>query len=80
MTLEVGSDSLPNKSAGRESDYCVLRRGQGLRPFPRAPFSAGGALPPLRSGQILLDDSDQSWQHRSASVASLRRLIGFLPE
>ena len=59
---------------------CVLRRGKELRPFPRAPFSASGILPSLRSGQITLDDSDQSWQHRSASVASLRRLIGFLPE
>jgi hypothetical protein len=25
-------------------------------------------------------DSDHSWQDRSASVASLRRLIGFPPE
>jgi len=58
----------------------MLRRGKELRLFPRTPFSATGILPSLRSGQIPLDDSDQSWQHRSASVASLRRLIGFLPE
>jgi len=25
---------------------------KGCRPFPRAPFSASGALPPLRSGQV----------------------------
>ena len=27
-----------------------------------------------------MNDSDQFWQHRRASVASLRRLIGFRPE
>jgi hypothetical protein len=52
----------------------------GCRPFPCAPFSANGILPPLHSGQIPLDDSDQSWQHRCAIVASLRPLIGLLPE
>jgi hypothetical protein len=30
--------------------------------------------------QMGLVNSDQSWQDRSASVASSRRLIGFLPE
>jgi hypothetical protein len=52
-------------------------------PLPHTPILATTILPSLRSGhsgQILLDDSDQAWQHRRASVASLRRLIGFLPE
>jgi hypothetical protein len=35
---------------GRALVYCVLRRGKGLRSFPRTPFSARRALPPLRSG------------------------------
>jgi hypothetical protein len=35
--------------------------------------------PSLRSGQIPLDDSDQPWQHRSASVASLRAPDRFPP-
>jgi hypothetical protein len=53
-------------------------RGKGLRPFPHTPFSASGSLPPLRSGQIPLDHPDHFPHNQRASVASLRRLIGFL--
>jgi len=35
-----------------------LRRGQGLPPLPRTPFSASGILPPLRSGQVSLDEAE----------------------
>jgi hypothetical protein len=64
----------------RALDYCVLRRGQGLRPFPRAPFSTSSALPPLRSGQLSLDEGD----HFPAQSRSQRRyapiVFGIIPE
>jgi hypothetical protein len=62
------------------SGHFVMMWGKGLPPLAPRPILATIILPALRSGQIPLDDSDQSWQHRRASVASLRRLIGFLPE
>jgi len=43
-----------NPRAKARRSLCVLRRGQGLRPFPRTPFSASGALPPLCSGHLFL--------------------------
>ncbi len=37
----------------------VLRRGQrAAAPFPAPLFSAGGVLPPLRSGQVSLDEAE----------------------
>ena len=60
--------------------HCELRRGQGLRPFPRTPFSARGALPPLRSGQVFLDEDEHLFHNRSASVAALRKPFAFGPE
>jgi len=48
--------------------------------LPHTAILATTILPSLRSGQIPLDEADQAWQHRSASVASLRRLIGLPPE
>ena len=38
--------------------YSELSRGQGLRLFPRTPFSAWGALPSLRFGQISLGEAN----------------------
>ena len=58
----------------------MLRRGQGLRPFPRTPFSASGAVPPLRSGQVFLDEDEHFRHNRVASVATLRQLFAFGPE
>src|SRR5260370_7997666 len=71
--------------ARRRRDYArrsffVVRRGQGLRAFPRPPFSATGALPPLRSGQLFLDEDEHLFHNRSASVATLRELLAFGPE
>ena len=48
--------------------------------FPRTPFFATGALPPLRSGQVFLDDAEHFRHNRSASVATLRELFAFGPE
>ena len=48
--------------------------------FPRTPFFATGALPPLRSGQVFLDEAEHFRQNRSASVATLRELFAFGPE
>jgi len=48
--------------------------------FPRTPFSATGALPPLRSGQVFLDEAEHFLHNRSASVATLRDLFAFGPE
>lgn len=48
----------------------ALRRGQGLRPFPRTPFSACGIVPALRSGGFFLTKPNTS---RTIEVpASLR--------
>jgi len=35
-----------------------VEAGQGLPPFPLTPFSASGILPPLRSGQVSLDEAE----------------------
>ena len=42
---------------------------KGCRPFPRTPFSAGGILPPLCSGQVSLDEAEHFLHNRDASVA-----------
>jgi hypothetical protein len=49
---------------------------KGCRPFPHAPFSACGALPPLRSGHVSLDEAEHFLHNRSASVATLRWCSG----
>src|ERR1700676_3301830 len=67
-----------NRSSNRAPRSLCAGRGKGLRPFPRTPFLANGSLPPLHSGQIFLDDRDHLSHNQKASVASLRRLIGFL--
>ena len=58
----------------------MLRRGQGLSPFPRTPFSITGPLPSVRSGQVLLDEDEHLFHNRSASVAALRKPFAFPPE
>jgi len=58
-------------------DRCALRRGQDVPSFPRAPFLATGPLPPLRSGQVFLDEAEHFLHNRSASVATLRELFAF---
>ena len=58
----------------------MLGGDKGCRPFPRTPFSASGALPPLRSGQVSLDEDEHFLHNRSASVATLRELFAFGPE
>jgi len=63
-------------SADRARGYCALRRGQGLRPFPRTPFSASSILPSLRSGQVSLDEAEHFLHNRDASVATLRWCSG----
>ena len=48
--IEMRGDSMRKKRGARSRranarrGLCVLRRGQGLRPFPRTPFSASGAF------------------------------------
>ena len=87
--IEMRGDSMRKKrgtsrraNARRVSP--VLRRGKGLRPFPRTPFPAGGALPPLRSGlsfsHFQLDEAEHFPHNQKASVATLRWVFGFIPE
>ena len=57
-----------------------MRGGKELRPFPHTPFLACASLPPLRSGQVLLDEAEHLLHNRSASVATLRELFAFGPE
>ena len=53
--------------------HCVLRRGQGLPPFPRTPFSACGTVPPLRSGQVSLDEAEHFTAQSSCQRWVLQR-------
>jgi hypothetical protein len=69
-----------SRRANARRGFFVLRRGQGLRPFPRTPFSASGALPPLRSGQVFLDEAEHLFHNQVASVAALRKPFAFGPE
>jgi hypothetical protein len=48
----------PIRSAGRAHGQYELRRGQDVPSFPRTHFSANGILPPLRSGQVFLDEAE----------------------
>jgi hypothetical protein len=57
-----------------------MRRGKGLRPFPHTPFLASASLPPLRSGQVFLDEAEHLFHNRGASDAALRGLFAFGPE
>ena len=54
--------------------------GQGLPPLSPHPFSASGILPPLRSGQVSLDEAE----HFPAQSRSQRRyapmVFGIIPE
>jgi hypothetical protein len=52
------------------SSLSSVGQGQGLPPLYRR--SASGALPPLRSGQVSLDEAEHSLRNRAASVATLR--------
>src|SRR5439155_13143204 len=54
----------------------ALRRRQGLSPLPRTPFSAGGVLPPLRSGEVSLDQAEHFLHNPVASAATLRWCSG----
>jgi hypothetical protein len=38
--------------------HCGLGGDRGCRPFARTLFLASGALPPLRSGQVFLDEAE----------------------
>jgi hypothetical protein len=49
-------------------------------PFPRTPFSANGALPSLRSGQVSLDEAEHFRHNRDASVAYAPMVFGIIPE
>ena len=69
---------LPAEPTGRMST--VMGRGKGLRPFLHTPFPACASLPPLRSGQISLDEAEHLFHNRGASVAALRGLFAFPPE
>ena len=50
----------------------VLWRGKGLPPLSPHPFAARGIHPPLRSGQVSLDEGEHFLHNRDASVATLR--------
>ena len=71
-----GCSILIPERCSRSGAHCVLRRGQAVPSFPRTPFLASGALPPLRSGYISLDEAEHFLHNRSASVATLRWYSG----
>ena len=57
--------------------HLALRRGQGL---PRTPFLASGIFPPLRSGQISLDEAEQSPARSSCQRRDAPMVFGIIPE
>ena len=69
-----------SRRANARRGYFVLRWGQDLPSFPHTPFSATGALPPLRSGWVSLDEAEHFFHNQAASVATLRQLFAFGPE
>src|SRR5260370_32933208 len=69
-----------SRRANARRSFFVLRRGQGVRPFSRTPFSATGALPPLRSAHLFLDEDEHLFHNLSCRVAPLRELFAFAPE
>src|SRR5271154_2106927 len=70
--IPCARNAVRSRRANARRGVFVLRRGQGLRPFPRTPFSATGVFPPLRSGQVFLDEDEHFRHNRVASVAALR--------
>jgi hypothetical protein len=58
----------------------VLGRGQRLRLFPRAPFSACRALPPLCSGQVSLDEAEHFTAQSSCQRRCAPMVFGIIPE
>ena len=60
----------------RAPGRCALGGDKGCRPFPRTPFSASSILPPLRFGQVSLDEAEHFLHNRGASVATLRWCSG----
>jgi hypothetical protein len=68
-------------SAVRRSGSLPAEAGtRAAAPFPCTPFSAGGAVPPLRFGQVFLDEAEHFLHNQSASVAALRELFAFPSE
>jgi hypothetical protein len=53
---------------------------KGSRPFPRTPFSASGALPPLRSGQVSLDEAEHFPAHSRSQRRYAPMMFGIIPE
>src|SRR5581483_395434 len=49
-------------------------------PFPAPLSPLAGSIPPLRSGQVLLDEAEHFRHNRNASVATLRKPFAFGPE
>jgi hypothetical protein len=75
------------RSAVRAPGHCVLRRGQGCRPFPRTPFSASGIFLRCAPDRFLLTKPNTSCTiEMPASLLSdgvrdhPRMPFGFLPE
>ncbi len=62
------------------SGLLYAERGQGLRPFPRTPFSASGLLPPLRSGQHSLDEGEHFRAQSSCQRRYAPMVFGIIPE
>ena len=53
---------------------------KGCRPFPRTPFSASGILPPLRSGQVSLDEAEHFTSQSSCQRRYAPMVFGIIPE
>jgi hypothetical protein len=74
LTNRVSPIDPPAETPGSERcrvlGHCALRRGKGCRPFPRAPFSAGGIRPLLRFGWVSLDEAEHFLHNRVARVAN----------
>jgi len=60
--------------------FYVLGGDKGCRPFPRTPFSATGALPPLRCGQVFLDEAEHFLHNREYQRRYAPMVFGFPPE
>ena len=55
-------------------------RDKGCRPFPCTPFSACGTIPPLRSGQVSLDEAERFTAQSSCQRRYTPMVFGIIPE
>jgi hypothetical protein len=76
--VTLSSESNPERSTLRASS--ALRRGQGLPPLSRTPFSASGVPPLLRFGHVSLDEAEHFPAQSSCQRRYAPMVFGIIPE